>query len=49
MLGRNFSQGLDVKAARTRRIAETASVMLNSVGLQNPDVDAFIHNELLWL
>lgn len=32
-----------------RRIAETASGMLNSVGLQNPGVDAFIKNELPWL
>ncbi|MDR1019407.1 MAG: dihydroorotate dehydrogenase [Synergistaceae bacterium] len=32
-----------------RRIAETASGMLNSVGLQNPGVDAFIKDELPWL
>ncbi|MDR0987424.1 MAG: dihydroorotate dehydrogenase [Ruminococcus sp.] len=31
------------------RIAETASGMLNSVGLQNPGVDAFIANELPYL
>ncbi|MDP2891757.1 MAG: dihydroorotate dehydrogenase, partial [Bacillota bacterium] len=31
------------------RIAETPSGMLNSVGLQNPGVDAFIQNELPWL
>ncbi|MDR1885615.1 MAG: dihydroorotate dehydrogenase [Synergistaceae bacterium] len=31
------------------RIAETASGMLNSVGLQNPGVDAFIRDELPWL
>lgn len=31
------------------RIAETASGMLNSVGLQNPGVDAFIKDELPWL
>jgi dihydroorotate dehydrogenase (NAD+) catalytic subunit len=29
-----------------RRIAETASGMLNSVGLQNPGIDAFIRDEL---
>ena len=29
-----------------RRIAETASGMLNSIGLQNPGVDAFIREEL---
>ena len=31
------------------RIAETPSGMLNSVGLQNPGVDAFIENDLPWL
>jgi dihydroorotate dehydrogenase (NAD+) catalytic subunit len=31
------------------RIAETPSGMLNSVGLQNPGVDAFILDELPWL
>lgn len=31
------------------RMAETASGMLNSVGLQNPGVDAFIEEELPWL
>ena len=31
------------------RIAETPSGMLNSVGLQNPGVDAFIQEELPWL
>lgn len=31
------------------RIAETPSGMLNSVGLQNPGVDAFIANDLPWL
>ena len=31
------------------RIAETPSGMLNSVGLQNPGVDAFIERELPWL
>lgn len=31
------------------RIAETPSGILNSVGLQNPGVDAFIRDELPWL
>jgi dihydroorotate dehydrogenase (NAD+) catalytic subunit len=31
------------------RIAETASGMLNSIGLQNPGVGAFIRRELPWL
>jgi dihydroorotate dehydrogenase (NAD+) catalytic subunit len=31
------------------RIAETATGMLNSIGLQNPGVDAFISEELPWL
>ena len=31
------------------RIAETASGMLNAVGLQNPGVDAFLESELPWL
>lgn len=31
------------------RIAETASGMLNSIGLQNPGLDAFIANDLKWL
>lgn len=31
------------------RIAETASGMLNAVGLQNPGVDAFLRDELPWL
>lgn len=31
------------------RIAETASGMLNSIGLQNPGVDAFIADDLAWL
>ena len=31
------------------RIAETPAGMLNSVGLQNPGVDAFIREELPWL
>lgn len=31
------------------RIAETASGMLNSIGLQNPGVDAFAAKDLAWL
>ncbi|MEN6430177.1 MAG: dihydroorotate dehydrogenase [Coriobacteriales bacterium] len=31
------------------RIAETASGMLNSIGLQNPGVEAFIESDLAWL
>ena len=31
------------------RIAETASGMLNAVGLQNPGIDAFLKHELPWL
>jgi dihydroorotate dehydrogenase (NAD+) catalytic subunit len=31
------------------RLYETASGMLNSIGLQNPGVDAFIENDLSWL
>lgn len=33
----------------TPRIAETPAGMLNSIGLQNPGVDAFLSNELPWL
>jgi dihydroorotate dehydrogenase (NAD+) catalytic subunit len=31
------------------RVAETASGMLNSIGLQNPGVEAFIESDLTWL
>jgi dihydroorotate dehydrogenase (NAD+) catalytic subunit len=31
------------------RIAETASGMLNSIGLQNPGVEAFVTGDLVWL
>lgn len=31
------------------RIAETASGMLNSIGLQNPGVEAFVASDLAWL
>lgn len=33
----------------TPRIAETPAGMLNSIGLQNPGVDAFLASELPWL
>ena len=33
----------------TPRMAETASGMLNSIGLQNPGVDAFVAHDLPWL
>ena len=33
----------------TPRMAETPSGMLNSIGLQNPGVDAFIAHDLTWL
>jgi dihydroorotate dehydrogenase (NAD+) catalytic subunit len=33
----------------TPRMAETASGMLNSIGLQNPGVDAFLAHDLPWL
>jgi dihydroorotate dehydrogenase (NAD+) catalytic subunit len=33
----------------TPRMAETASGMLNSIGLQGPGIDAFIENDLVWL
>jgi dihydroorotate dehydrogenase (NAD+) catalytic subunit len=33
----------------TPRMAETASGMLNSIGLQGPGVDAFVDNDLAWL
>ena len=33
----------------TPRMAETASGMLNAIGLQNPGVDAWMENDLPWL
>src|SRR5688500_1227990 len=33
----------------TPRMAETASGMLNSIGLQGPGIDAFLQNDLRWL
>lgn len=48
-LGGICSKGLTLKPRQGNppvRIAETPSGMLNSVGLQNPGVEAFIQNEL---
>lgn len=48
-LGGICSKGLTLELREGnngRRVAETASGMLNSVGLQNPGVRAFIENEL---
>ncbi|MDR0617008.1 MAG: dihydroorotate dehydrogenase [Synergistaceae bacterium] len=45
-------KGLTLKAREgnpPHRIAETASGILNSVGLQNPGIEAFINDELPWL
>ena len=33
----------------TPRMAETASGMLNSIGLQGPGIDAFVEKDLAWL
>ena len=33
----------------TPRMAETASGMLNSIGLQGPGIDAFLEHDLPWL
>ena len=49
ILGRLSSKGLTIKPRQGNegcRVAETASGMLNSVGLQNPGVDYFIDNDL---
>jgi dihydroorotate dehydrogenase (NAD+) catalytic subunit len=51
-LGGVCTKGLTLKARLGNpppRIAETPMGMLNSVGLQNPGVDAFIENELPFL
>ncbi len=51
-LGAIMVKGLTLKPRkgnRTPRIAETASGMLNSVGLENPGVEYFIENELPYL
>ncbi len=51
-LGALTTKGVSLTAwegNETPRIAETACGMLNSIGLQNPGVDAFIANDLPWL
>lgn len=51
-LGGVSTKGLTLKPREGNacpRIAETPSGMLNSVGLQNPGVDAFVEKELPWL
>ncbi len=41
---------LNARAGRaTPRMAETASGMLNSIGLQGPGIESFIENDLSWL
>ena len=52
ILGGVCTKGLTLKKKmgnKSPRIAETASGILNSVGLQNPGVEAFIKNDLDWL
>ncbi|MDD6795013.1 MAG: dihydroorotate dehydrogenase, partial [Clostridiaceae bacterium] len=49
MLGGISSKGLTINPKEGNdgiRVVETASGMMNSVGLNNPGVDAFIKNEL---
>lgn len=51
-LGGISTKGLTLKRREGNpppRIAETPSGIINSVGLQNPGVDAFIENDLNWL
>jgi dihydroorotate dehydrogenase (NAD+) catalytic subunit len=51
-LGALTTKGVSLKAWQGNavpRIAETASGMLNSVGLQNKGVDAFCTDDLVWL
>ena len=51
-LGAVVTKGVSVEpwpGNESPRIAETASGMLNSIGLQNPGVDAFCANDLVWL
>lgn len=52
MLGGISSKGITLKARPGNpapRIAEAPGGMLNAVGLQNPGVDHFIREDLLWL
>lgn len=51
-LGAIVTKGVSLEAwagNASPRIAETASGMLNSIGLQNPGVEAFIAKDLTWL
>ncbi len=51
-LGAVVTKGVSSKAwagNASPRIAETSSGMLNSIGLQNPGVEAFIAKDLAWL
>jgi dihydroorotate dehydrogenase (NAD+) catalytic subunit len=52
LLGALTTKGVSAKAWEGNtgiRIAETASGMLNSIGLQNPGVEAFCEKDLPWL
>lgn len=52
LLGAVTTKGVSLNEWRGNaapRIAETSSGMLNSIGLQNPGVDAFIKKDLSWL
>lgn len=51
-LGAIVTKGVSARAwpgNASPRIAETASGMLNSIGLQNPGVEAFASSDLAWL
>lgn len=51
-LGAIITKGVSLEAwpgNASPRIAETASGMLNSIGLQNPGVEAFVAKDLAWL
>lgn len=51
-LGAVVTKGVSAKpwpGNASPRIAETASGMLNSIGLQNPGVEAFVEKDLSWL
>jgi dihydroorotate dehydrogenase (NAD+) catalytic subunit len=51
-LGAVVTKGVSLEAwagNESPRVAETASGMLNSIGLQNPGVEAFCARDLVWL
>jgi dihydroorotate dehydrogenase (NAD+) catalytic subunit len=51
-IGGVVTKSIQLKARSGRatpRMAETASGMLNSIGLQGPGIDSFIENDLSWL